>query len=164
MKWEKILRIVEEQENVLHFKHFTNEDAWEVGNIIVEEARKNKFPAAISIRLNNGFTVFQYGFNGTGLDHENWMKRKENTVKVKAMSSMRAEAILKTQGITLADWFLESKDFSTCGGGFPIHVDGVGIIGTIIVSGISVIMDHELIIEGLCKYLKVESLERIKED
>ena len=164
MEYLEILEILKQQEEVLKFKHFTNADAWELGSIIVEEARKNNFPAAISIKLNNGYTVFQYGFDGTGLDHKNWMERKENTVKVKAMSSMRAYATLKVQNITLADWFLDPMEYSICGGAFPINVEGVGIIGTIIVSGISGAMDHDLIIEGLCQYLKVDYLKRIKED
>lgn len=153
MDFNEILSILQEQENSLVFNHFTNEDALDVGNIFVKEFKKHRYSAAVSIRLNNGYTVFQYGTDGTGLDHENWMVRKANTVKVKAMSSMRAYATLKANNITLADWFLDPMDYSTCGGAFPIKVEGVGIIGTIIVSGIAVLTDHEIIIECLEQYL-----------
>lgn len=163
MMYDEILSVLQEQEDSFIFKHFTNEDAWDVGNIIVNEFKKQGFSAAVSIRLNNGYTVFQYGTDGTGIDHANWITRKENTVKVKAMSSMRAYATLKANNITLADWFLDPMEFSTCGGAFPIKVEGVGIIGTIIVSGIAVITDHEIIIECLEKYFN-KKVRHIKEE
>ena len=52
------------------------------------------------------------------------------------------------------------RSYYACGGAFPIKVDGVGIIGTIIVSGIAVITDHEIIIDCLEKYFnkKVDHL------
>ena len=33
-------KIIEKQEQVLRFDHFDNEDAWELGSIIVEEAKE----------------------------------------------------------------------------------------------------------------------------
>ncbi len=158
--YSKVLSILQNQEDEFIFKHFTSEDAWEIGNLLVNEFKEHAYSAAVSIKLNNGYTVFHYGTDGTGLDHQNWIARKENTVKVKAMSSMRAYATLKANNITLADWFLDPMEYSTCGGAFPIKVDGVGIIGTIIVSGIAVITDHEIIIDCLEKYFnkKVDHL------
>ena len=60
MTVEELIAMLEMQEEILQFNHFTNEDAWELGNIMVAEARRRKMPVAISIRLNNGYTVFQY--------------------------------------------------------------------------------------------------------
>lgn len=157
-----MLNIVEQQEDRLVFEHFDNKDAWDIGNQIVQEAKKRELNPAISIRLNNGFIVFQYGFNNTGLDHENWMKRKENTAKTKGFSSLKADLILKTSGLDLEkDWFMDPMEYSTCGGAFPIRVKGVGIIGFIIVSGISYLMDHELIIEGLRSYFNMNDLPKV---
>jgi uncharacterized protein (UPF0303 family) len=161
MTIESIIADLEKQEELLQFTHFTNSDAWELGNALVEEAREQGFKPAISIRLNNGFTVFQYGFDGTGLDHEYWMQRKVNTVRVKQMSSLRAKATLRGQGITLDNWFMPETTYSTCGGAFPIRVKGVGMIGTIVVSGISVVLDHDLVITGLCRYLRLDSVPRV---
>lgn len=152
MDIKNALEIIEEQEKAFIFQHFTNEDAWKLGTIFVEEFHKRKVAAAVRIRLNSGYTVFQYGTDDTGLDHENWMTRKENTVRVKAISSIKADALLKANHITLADWFLDPMEYSTCGGCFPIRVEGVGIIGTITVSGIAVITDHEIIMDCLETY------------
>ena len=67
------------QEEILQFSSFTNADAWELGNLIVAEAAKRGAAVLVRIRLNNGYTVFQYGMDGTNLYHEQWLTRKENT-------------------------------------------------------------------------------------
>ena len=83
MTVEELLTVLEMQEEVLQFSHFTNREAWELGTLMASEALRRKLPVAISIRLNNGYTVFQYAADGTNLDNERWMARKCNTVKVK---------------------------------------------------------------------------------
>ena len=162
MTIEELLSILEMQEEVLQFSHFTNEDAWEVGNAIVAEARRRNLHVAVSIRLNNGYTVFQYAADGTNLDNERWMTRKYNTVKVKEMSSLRAYTLLKAEGHNLEDWFMDPKEFAVCGGGFPIRVEEVGVIGAILVSGLEHAADHDLIIKCVSKYLHVDEVPRIK--
>ena len=143
MTIEELLSILEMQEEVLQFSHFTNEDAWEVGNAIVAEARRRNLHVAVSIRLNNGYTVF-------------------HTVKVKEMSSLRAYTLLKAEGHNLEDWFMDPKEFAVCGGGFPIRVEEVGVIGAILVSGLEHAADHDLIIKCVSKYLHVDEVPRIK--
>lgn len=162
MTVDELLNILEMQEEVLQFSHFTNEDAWAVGNAIVTEAHRHKLPVAVSIRLNNGYTVFQYAADGTNLDNERWMKRKYNTVKVKEMSSLRAYTTLRVKELTLADWFMDPAEFAIHGGGFPIRVEEVGVIGAILVSGLEHFADHDLIVKCLAKYLHVDSVTRIK--
>lgn len=162
MTVEEVLNILEMQEEVLQFSHFTNGDAWEVGTAIVAEARRRNLHVAVSIRLNNGYTVFQYGFDGTNLDNERWMTRKCNTVKVKEMSSLRAYTLLQAGGETLAEWFMDPAEFAVCGGGFPIRVEEVGVIGAILVSGLEHVADHDLIIKCVSKYLHIDEIPRIK--
>ena len=57
---EELLAMLEMQEEILQFTHFTNEDAWELGKLIVSEIQRQKLPVAVTIRLNNGYTVFRY--------------------------------------------------------------------------------------------------------
>ena len=52
MMLEESIRILAMQEEILQFSHFTNEDAWELGSLMVAEAARNHLPVAISIRLN----------------------------------------------------------------------------------------------------------------
>ena len=89
MTIDEVIRILEMQEEILQFSHFTNADAWELGNVIVSEAARRGLAIACSIRLNNGYTLFQYGFKGTNYCNEIWMKKKHNTVRTMEMSSLR---------------------------------------------------------------------------
>lgn len=81
MTIEELSSVLQMQEEILQFSSFTNADAWELGNLIVAEAAKRGAAVLVRIRLNNGYTVFQYGMDGTNLYHEQWLTRKENTVR-----------------------------------------------------------------------------------
>ena len=144
---EELLAMLEMQEEILQFTHFTNEDAWELGKLIVSEIQRQKLPVAVTIRLNNGYTVFRYAANGTNIQNENWMQRKFNTVRTLETSTLHAAMLLKKSEQTLADWFLDEKEYAAAGGGFPIRLRGTGVIGSICVSGYpDHVDDHQLII------------------
>ena len=81
MTVEELAKVLEMQEEILQFSSFTNADAWELGTMVVMEARRLGVSIAVRIRLNNGYTVFQYGMDGTNLYNEQWLTRKENTVR-----------------------------------------------------------------------------------
>ena len=140
----------------------TNEDAWELGNVIVAEAKKRKLPVAVSIRLNNGYTVFQYGADGTNLHNENWLRRKCNTVKTMEKSSLYTYMLLRKSEETIGSLFLDEKDYACCGGGFPIRVEEVGVIGAVLVSGLDHVSDHDLIVKCISRYLHVDEVPRIR--
>ena len=150
---EELLAMLEMQEEILQFTHFTNEDAWELGKLIVSEIQRQKLPVAVTIRLNNGYTVFRYAANGTNIQNENWMQRKFNTVRTLETSTLHAAMLLKKSEQTLADWFLDEKEYAAAGGGFPIRLRGTGVIGSICVSGYpDHVDDHQLIINTLAEY------------
>lgn len=164
MIMDELLAMLEMQEEILQFSHFTNEDAWELGNMIVDEAKKRKLGVAVSIRLNNGYTVFQYAADGTNLHNEHWMRRKFNTVRTIEKSSLHTAMLLQSSGKTLADWFLDEKDYAACGGAFPIRVEEVGVIGSVIVSGLTHFADHDLIVKCISRYLHIDEVPRISGD
>ena len=150
MMLEETIRILSMQEEILQFPHFTNKDAWELGSYMVSEAAHNGLPVVISIRLNNGYTLFQYGFKGTNYCNEIWMKRKHNTVRTREMSSLRLYMELKM-----------NQEYVACGGGFPIRVAGAGVIGSIIVSGLDHMADHEFAVACISQYLRVDEIPRL---
>ena len=161
MTIDELIAILEMQEEILQFTHFTNEDAWELGSYMVEEAARNDLPVAVSIRLNNGYTVFRYGFSGTNCSNELWMKRKENTVRMMEMSSLRLYMLLKLKQETLEDRGLNGKDYVARGGAFPIRVEGVGVIGSEIVSGLDHMADHDFAVACISQYLRIDNIPRL---
>ena len=49
---------------------------------------------------------------------------------------------LRERGESLADRFLDEKEYAACGGGFPIRVEEVGVIGTIAITGLDHVSEH----------------------
>ena len=162
MTMEELLKVLEMQEEILQFSHFTNDDAWELGCQIVKEARRLGVQVAVSIRLNNGYVVFQYAADGTNLQNENWMRRKYNSVKTLEHSTLHTYILLRKNEESLEDWSLDSKDYAAAGGGFPIRIEDTGVIGSILVSGMDQVSDHDLIIKCVSRYLHVDEVPRIK--
>lgn len=162
MTVEELVKVLEMQEEILQFSSFTNADAWELGNIVIQEAKRLGLTIAVRIRLNNGYTVFQYGMDGTNLLNEQWMTRKENTVKTLEESSLRFCMNLRANQESLEDHFLDPREYAACGGGFPIRVEEVGVIGTIVVSGLDHVSDHDLLVKCISKYLHVAEVPRIR--
>ena len=162
MTVEELVKVLEMQEEILQFSSFTNADAWELGNMVIQEAKRLGLTVAVRIRLNNGYTVFQYGMDGTNLHNEQWMTRKENTVKTLEESSLRFCMNLRANQESLEDHFLDPREYAACGGGFPIRVEEVGVIGTIVVSGLDHVSDHDLLVKCISKYLHVAEVPRIR--
>lgn len=162
MTFEELIAVLEMQEEILQFTHFTNEDAWELGNVIVAEAKRRKLPVAVSITLNNGLKVFQYAADGYTLSDEKWMERKVNSVKMLERSSLHTYMMLRKNEESLADWGLDGKNYAANGGSFPIRVEEVGVIGAVAVSGLYHVSDHDLIVKAISRYLHVDEVPRIR--
>ena len=162
MTVEEVIKVLEMQEEILQFSSFTNGDAWELGNMILMEARRLGVRVAVRIRLNNGYTVFQYGMDGTNLYNDRWLDRKCNTVRVTEQSSLRLCMTLKMNEENLEDMFLDPAEYGACGGGFPIRVEEVGVVGAVAVSGLDHVSDHDLLIKSISKYLHVAEVPRIR--
>ena len=162
MTVEELAKVLEMQEEILQFSSFTNADAWELGTMVVMEARRLGVSIAVRIRLNNGYTVFQYGMDGTNLYNEQWLTRKENTVRTLEQSSLRLYMSLRETQETLEERFLNPNEYAACGGGFPIRVEEVVVIGSIVVSGLDHVSDHDLLVKCISKYLHVAEVPRIR--
>ena len=162
MTIESVIEVLEMQEEILQFSHFTNADAWALGNMLVAEAQRRGASPLISIRLNNGFIVFQYGFDGTNLYNENGIERKQKTVMVTEKSSLHLAMVLRRKEETLEAMFANPKEYAASGGGFPIRIEEVGVIGSILVSGMDPVSDHDLIVKCVSKYLHIDEVPRIR--
>ncbi len=161
MTIDEAITVLEMQEEILQFSHFTNEDAWELGCIIAAEAKRKHFPVAVSIRLNNGLRCSNTLSDGTNLNNENWMARKsqysENT------GAQQPPHLYDASEKAKRIWGLVPgfQKFAACGGGFPVRVEEVGVIGTIVVSGLDHVSDHELIVKCVSRYLHIDEVPRI---
>ncbi len=156
MDFTKAEQIIKEQEKLLQFDSFNNEDAWKLGCFMVEEVKKQGIDLSICIRKINGNIIFQYVTEGTSLNNQKWMQRKFNTVSYMEMSSLRAAVISNISGEVLSTHGLSETEYKLCGGGFPVRIKNSGLVMVITVSNLPHEQDHDFIISCLERYLQVE--------
>ena len=162
MTVEEIISVLAMQEEILQFNHFTNEDAWALGTLLVAESKRLDVDTAVEIRLNNGYTVFKYAGNGTTLNNVVWMDKMFAAVRRMEKSTMLLYSELKRNGESMEEIGLDEKEYSCLGGGFPIRVEEVGVIGVIMVTNQSHFLNHDIIIKALSRYLHVDEVPRIR--
>lgn len=151
------LHRLKQQEEQLQFAHFSADDAWSLGCMLVETAKKRALQPAFEITCND-YVLFRYGFAATNLHNEQWLRRKYNTVQTTHMSSLRAGLMLELSGEDPErDWHLSTTDYAFLGGGFPLTLRGTGVIGAICCSGLPHRTDHQIVVDTIAAYLGQES-------
>jgi uncharacterized protein (UPF0303 family) len=144
---------IEEQERRLVFAGFDNDDAWRLGNVLVELARARGLAVTIDIR-RNGHQLFHAALPGTSADNDEWILRKVRTVDRYGHSSYLLGLRAVAKGTTFeASSRLDADTYAAHGGCFPINVAGTGPVGTVTVSGLPQAEDHELVVAALESYL-----------
>lgn len=143
------------EEAELQFSSFTNEIALELGLLLLETAKQDQKRIVIDIE-RHGQQLFHYAMEGTTPDNDQWIIRKKNVVKRFNKSSYHVGLLLRKSGKSIAErYFLDPFQFAAHGGAFPIIIKDVGVIGTIIVSGLTQEEDHCLVVGVLREYLQL---------
>ena len=151
----EFIKELEKQEEELQFTEFDSGTALESGLKLVEMAKSAGLMITIDI-TRNGHQLFHYAFDGTGPDNDQWIIRKMRVVNRFNKSSMYIGATLRNSDRTMEEAYLiSSYDYAAHGGAFPIRIKNVGVVGTIIVSGLPQEQDHELVVKAIREYLKV---------
>jgi uncharacterized protein (UPF0303 family) len=144
---------IEEQERLLVFPRFDNDDAWRLGNLLAELARARQAPVTIDIR-RNGQQLFHLALPGTSADNDAWIQRKVRTVDRYGHSSYLVGRRCLAKGTTFEQSSrLDPDTYAAHGGAFPVTLAGTGPIGTVAVSGLPQGEDHELVVAALERYL-----------
>lgn len=152
--YEALLSELKAQEKELVFSSFTNEDAVNVGLRLYETAKKENLPVTIDI-IRSGQQLFHLALPGTAPDNDQWIARKVKLVNRMQRSSFQISTELRSQGKTLEEAYeLSHYEYAAHGGCFPVIVKGVGMVGTITVSGLEQSEDHGLVVRILREYLK----------
>jgi len=152
--YEKMIKDIKEQEEMLQFTEFTSETALKIGMRLIEEARKENLSLTIDI-TKSGHQLFHYAFEGTSPDNDAWIIRKNRVVNRFWTSSLCIGTKLKLIDKTIDEkYFISDKEYSAHGGAFPIIIKNVGVVGTITSSGAEQITEHNLIVEVLKEFLQ----------
>ncbi|MGP4051546.1 heme-degrading domain-containing protein [Streptomyces sp. 2A115] len=140
---------LEEQERRLTLPHFTYDDAWTLGTLLVKLARDRNAPVAIDI-TRAGQQLFHAALPGSTPDNDAWINRKRRVVERYAASSLLVGTRFRAKGTTFEESSrLDPDTYAAHGGAFPITVEGAGVIGTVVVSGLPQLEDHAMVVEAL---------------
>lgn len=150
---QQLLPLLRDEEAELQFDEFTNDTALALGLAIVAIAKAERLAITIDI-ARHGQQLFHCAMPGTSADNDAWVERKKRVVARFSKSSWHVGTICRAQGVTFEDKYRLDRDlFAASGGGFPVTVRRVGVVGTIAVSGLPQAEDHALIVRVLRGFL-----------
>ncbi|WP_112466951.1 heme-degrading domain-containing protein [Streptomyces triticisoli] len=145
---------LEAQERRLVLPHFTLDDAWTLGSLLVDLARERRAPVAIDIH-RAGQQLFHAALPGSTPDNDAWITRKRRVVERYGCASYLVGARFRAKGTTFeASSRLDPDLYAAHGGSFPINVEGAGVIGAVTVSGLPQLEDHRMVVEALERFLE----------
>ncbi|GGA97513.1 UPF0303 protein [Brucella endophytica] len=147
------------QEQVLVFDAFDEAAAFELGSRIRDIAVREGLGVAIEGGLWDR-RLFYAVTSGATADNQEWVRRKFNVVRRFHASTYRlALEQDRADRMFPPHRALDVADYALAGGGFPIRVKGVGVIGAVIVSGLPQREDHNLVVRALAEMLEADADE-----
>ncbi|WP_282948933.1 heme-degrading domain-containing protein [Cellulomonas endometrii] len=150
---QALIAEVERQERELRFATFTNDDAWELGSLLVRLATERALPVTVDVRRGTQ-QLFHAARPGTSADNDSWVERKVRVVERFGTSSYLQGLRARAKGTTFAAVHeLPLQEYAAHGGSFPVHVEGVGVVGAVTVSGLPQAEDHALVTEAVRTFL-----------
>jgi uncharacterized protein (UPF0303 family) len=148
-----LIASLEAQEQRLVFTTFDNTDAWKLGAAMVAAATERSLPITIDIR-RNGHQLFHAAMPGTTAENDSWIERKVNVVNRFGAASYLVGRRLAAGGTELDEALgVEPRLFAAHGGAFPVRIVGVGVVGTVTVSGLPQAEDHAFVTEMIAAFL-----------
>ncbi|MFC8698931.1 heme-degrading domain-containing protein [Streptomyces parvus] len=146
------------QERRLTLPHFSYDDAFALGSLLVELARERHAPVAIDIR-RGAQQLFHAALPGSSADNDAWIDRKRKVVERYGESSYLVGTRFRAKGTTFEESSrLDPDTYAAHGGSFPIAVEGAGVIGTVTVSGLPQAEDHAMVVEALEQFTATPGL------
>ncbi|GAA4477220.1 heme-degrading domain-containing protein [Gluconacetobacter asukensis] len=147
------LERIARQERALILPGLTEDDAWRMGCWLRQAASTHGYPIAIDIRRGEQ-TLFSACLEGATPDNLGWIARKTRLTARFHRASYAIGLQLGQEGKTLAERFgLSEAEYAPFGGAFPLRVRGVGVVGTLCVSGLPQREDHRLAVEALAAFI-----------
>jgi uncharacterized protein (UPF0303 family) len=153
MSLENLLEQLESEHENLRFAAFTFEDALAIGLDLVNVGRQGSLPIAVDISLNQQ-VLFHAALPGSAVDNDHWVIRKNRVVGRFFRSSLYIATQLRRKGKSIEEVYgLPSVDYAPYGGAVPIFITGVGVVGTITVSGLPDQEDHQMVVDAIRRHL-----------
>ena len=145
------------QEEDLLLSSFTNEEAIRLGQELLKIALAQKAPVIVQVRIGEQI-IFHSALSGSSSENDWWINRKYRVVEKFKHSSMYVRVSFEEKNQSFEeDSGLDNELFAAHGGGFPITVSGIGMVGVALVSGLPQVEDHKMIIQGLTNFKQAKN-------
>jgi uncharacterized protein (UPF0303 family) len=126
----------------------------ELGLRMSQAAAERQLPIVIQIRSGERL-VFVAALPGSTASNDEWAPRKARVAQHFEHSSMLVRRIHDRDGADMhTRHTLSPERFQAHGGAFPLRVASVGVIGTVVVSGLPQIDDHAFVVEQLERFVR----------
>ncbi|WP_320203601.1 heme-degrading domain-containing protein [Agrobacterium rosae] len=148
-----IANLVDEQ-SALQLEGFDYDFAWELGSLIRSRAQSDALAVAIQVRHGRD-VVFATLVGGATIDNFDWTRRKCAVAHRFHRSSLQIRLEAEAGGYDFnARFRLPVEDYVASGGGVPLLLKGGTLIGTVAVSGLPNVEDHNLVTSTLRKMVQ----------
>lgn len=142
------------QQQSLQLHRFDYDFAWALGTRIRERAVAAQAPVAIEVRHGRD-VVFATLLAGATIDNFDWTRRKCAVAHRFHRSSLAVRLEAEAQGYDFnARFRLPPADYVASGGGVPLMLASGTLIGTVGVSGLPDVEDHQIIVSALADLLE----------
>ena len=160
---KKLVKVLNQQEDMLKFDTFTNKEAFELGTRMAQKVYDAGQSLAIGIFNVAGMAVYQHVTPGATVNNTLWMRRKFNTVMNRERSSLWFTVTSEMRGKDLAAHVLDTNDYALVGGGFPIRLKTGELVAVAVVSAFPHYEDHQFIVDALEEYLCIDEVTSVLE-
>jgi len=159
MSAESDVLVMIEQEKRLVFTRFDEDTAFAIGSSLRQLAAEAGQVVAVEIRFFNR-PLFFSAMTGTNADNPDWLRRKGNTVRRWDRASYHTVQRWKRDNrVSQPEHNVDPTEYVAAGGAFPIRIEGVGVVGSIAVSGLPSREDHNLVVRAISLHLGIDPAE-----
>lgn len=142
-----------QQETDLQFKHFDHTTAWALGELLHQRAMQKQVALVIEVYAFQQ-VIYRVATEGAQPEQHFWVERKRASVLRFGRSTYYLGQASAAQGKTFEDKdYIDPLQYAGHGGGFPIRLHGMGVIGAVIVSGLPQEEDHQWVVDALTTLL-----------
>lgn len=133
----------------LELPSFTSGQAVALGLLATERAINESLPIVIEVH-HVGRLAYRAVLPGALPDSDDWILRKRRVVERYHRSTLATKVKYEERGTSFHESTgLSELDYAAHGGGMPIIVSGVGVVGGFYASGLPEVEDHRFLVTCL---------------
>lgn len=137
---------LEAQEAELALSRFGTAEAVALGLLATDRAIAEDLAVVIEV-THLGRLAYRAALPGSLPDSDDWIVRKRRTVERFHRSTLATRVRYEERGTSFNDATgLSEQEYAAHGGGLPIVVTGVGVVGGCYASGLPQVEDHEFVV------------------